>query len=164
MKKNNIDPENWVKNYGDMLYRYSLARVNNPETAEELVQDTFFAGVKDKAKFRGKSTESTWLVGILKHKIIDHYRRSQRTSNVQTTIYDNVEEQDNVFDKVSHLNTNMHNWPSSPEVLVENKEFLSQLNICVSKLPEGPKQVYILKEFDKMSSKENMLAFEHYFY
>jgi len=152
--KNTIDPENWVKNYGDILYRYCLARVNNPETAEELVQETFFAGIKDKNKFQGKSTESTWLIGILKHKIIDHYRSSKKNINSYSSLNEDVEEQDRVFNKVSHLNKSLHNWPETPETMVENKEFLAQLNECVSKLPERPRQVYILKELDKLTSKE----------
>jgi len=70
-----INPNEWVDRYGDALYGFALARVNNKQTAEDLVQDTFMAAVKSQKRFKGKSSEKTWLFGILKHKVIDHYRK-----------------------------------------------------------------------------------------
>lgn len=34
------DPETWVEQYGDYLYRYALSRIQDPSTAEDLVQET----------------------------------------------------------------------------------------------------------------------------
>ena len=61
-------PENWLNDYGDILYRYALVRVRSEATAEDLVQETLLAGLKAVDRFSGKSTARTWLVGILKHK------------------------------------------------------------------------------------------------
>ena len=67
--------------HGECLYRYALVRVRKPEVAEDLVQETFLAAVRGFEKFGGRSSERSWLVGILKNKIVDHFRKvGQETS------------------------------------------------------------------------------------
>ncbi len=46
--------------------------------AEDLVQETMLSAYQARDKFRGGSSERTWLVSILKRKIIDHYRKQSR--------------------------------------------------------------------------------------
>ena len=70
-----LDPQHWVERYGDYLYNYAVVRLNDPEKAEDLVQDTFLSALKARESFQGKSTERTWLISILKRKIIDTYRK-----------------------------------------------------------------------------------------
>ena len=80
MSEETLEPENWVENYADMLYRYTLFRVKDPDVADELVQATLFAALKSQHTFAGKSTEKTWLFGILKNKTMDHFRSSKKIS------------------------------------------------------------------------------------
>ncbi|HKK02115.1 MAG TPA: sigma-70 family RNA polymerase sigma factor, partial [Desulfuromonadales bacterium] len=68
----------WVDKYGDFLYRFAMSRVGDVQLAEDLVQETFLAALKTSSSFAGRSSERTWLVSILKRKIIDHYRQSWR--------------------------------------------------------------------------------------
>ena len=70
-----LEPQHWVERYGDYLFNYAIVRVNDQEKAEDLVQETFLAGLKARENFQGKSTERTWLISILKRKIIDTYRK-----------------------------------------------------------------------------------------
>ena len=72
------DPERWVDEHGDCLYRYALVRVRVPEVAEDLVQETLLAALRSREKFGGRSSERSWLVGILKNKIVDYYRKLGR--------------------------------------------------------------------------------------
>ncbi len=65
----------WVDDHGECLYRYALVHVHKPEVAEDLVQETFLAGVRGYEKFGARSSERSWLVGILKNKIVDHLLR-----------------------------------------------------------------------------------------
>jgi RNA polymerase sigma-70 factor (ECF subfamily) len=51
------DPALWVDQHGDCLYRYALVRLGNPETAEDLVQETFLAALRAREKFAGGSSE-----------------------------------------------------------------------------------------------------------
>src|SRR5215203_509340 len=73
-----FDPTVWVDAHGDFLYSFAFSRVRDEWLAEDLVQDTLLAAMQAKNSFSEKSSERTWLCGILKHKIIDHFRRSSR--------------------------------------------------------------------------------------
>jgi RNA polymerase sigma-70 factor (ECF subfamily) len=72
------NPETWVERYGDNLYRYALLRLRSPDLAADVVQETFLEALRVRRSFAGRSSEQTWLIGILRHKIIDHLRRSSR--------------------------------------------------------------------------------------
>ncbi|MBL1293913.1 MAG: hypothetical protein COB61_008575, partial [Thiotrichales bacterium] len=72
----NMDPSSWLDDYGDELYRYALARLRDKSAAEDVVQETLLAALKAQENFRGDSAVKTWLIGIMKFKIIDFYRKS----------------------------------------------------------------------------------------
>ena len=76
LKENKIDATGWVDRYSDYLYNYTIVRVNDHEVAQDLISETFLAGLKSKDNFKGEATERTWLISILKRKIIDHYRKT----------------------------------------------------------------------------------------
>ena len=75
------DPAIWVDEHGDVLYRYALVRVRKSEIAQDLVQETFFAALRTREKFRGGSSVRSWLCGILKHKLCDYYRKLGRETS-----------------------------------------------------------------------------------
>jgi len=147
------DPAIWVDEYGDILYRYAIARVRNPNTAEDLVQDTFLAGLKGRDKFSGRSTERTWLVGILKHKIIDHYRKSQREiSSDELEVRDVPEEQ--YFDRKGTWKVSPNEWLTNPIKAFEQKEFFDVLHSCMQKLPEKQLIAFEMRELQGASPEE----------
>ena len=84
-EKLSINPENWLDDYGDMLYRYAFSRVRSEAIAEDLLQETFLAAIQGLTKFNGKSSVSSWLVGILKHKTMDHFRSTKKIINLDIT-------------------------------------------------------------------------------
>ena len=67
-----------LKEYRRYLYRYALQQVRDTELANDLVQDTFVAALEGSCRFEGRSAVRTWLVGILKHKIVDSLRHRGR--------------------------------------------------------------------------------------
>src|SRR5260370_16889904 len=76
------NPERWVDEHGDCLFRYALVRVRRREVAEDLVQDTLLAAIRSREKFAGQSSERSWLTGILKHKISDYLRKLGRKTSL----------------------------------------------------------------------------------
>src|SRR6266487_4458723 len=72
------DPGRWLDDHGDYLFKYAVFRLRDSTAAEDAVQETFLAALKAYTKFEGRGSERTWLVGILKHKITDHFRRVVR--------------------------------------------------------------------------------------
>ncbi len=77
-KKVAVDPSKWIDDHGDYLFRYALFRLRDPGAAEDVVQETLLAAVKSHQRFEQRSAERTWLVGILKHKIVDQLRLMNR--------------------------------------------------------------------------------------
>ena len=75
------DPERWVGEHGDYLFKYALVRLRDSTKAEDMVQETFLAALKGGSSFAGKSKEKSWLVGILKNKICDYYRKASRETS-----------------------------------------------------------------------------------
>lgn len=107
MSEETLEPEKWVENYADMLYRYTLVRVKDPDVADELVQATLFAALKSQHTFAGKSTEKTWLFGILKHKTMDQFRSAKKYINLDITDADADLIQ---FDTTGHMTSSPNNW------------------------------------------------------
>jgi RNA polymerase sigma-70 factor, ECF subfamily len=58
---------------GDLV-RYARRKLMDTSLAEDLVHDVFEAVASGRAAFGGRSALRTWLVGILKHKIVDLVR------------------------------------------------------------------------------------------
>ena len=71
----------WVDDHGECLYRYALVRVRKPDVAEELMQETFLTAVRGYEEFGGRSSKRSWLVGILKDKIVDYFRKLGRQTS-----------------------------------------------------------------------------------
>lgn len=65
----------------DYLVRYARSQVNDPDTAEDLAQDTLLAALTAAPRFEQRSTLRTWLTGILRHKITDMRRAKGRELN-----------------------------------------------------------------------------------
>ena len=146
-------PDQWLQLYGNILYRYGVSRVRNSEVAEDLVQETLLAALKAKENFAGKSSEQTWLVSILKHKIIDYFRK---TSGEKTQEYDEslmADQQDDYFDQNGHWQVDFSPW-SKPDKAMEQEQFMTTLQDCISRLPPKMAQLFVLREFDGMKSEE----------
>lgn len=154
MVENILRPEGWIDNYSDYLYKYAYIRVNASELAEDLVQDTFFSAYKARDSFKGKSTEKTWLVSILKRKIIDHFRKNARNKEVE------LPEHDYHFAREGSMKGHWEekhapkNWEVDVEQLFENNEFFEILNQCLSKLPDKWAAVFSLKVMEDYSTDE----------
>lgn len=74
--KSNLNPNKWFSLYYPYLYNFTKTRINDEYMIEELIQETFLSGLKSINTFENRSSERTWLTSILKHKIIDYYRKS----------------------------------------------------------------------------------------
>ena len=109
-------PQQWVDLYADDLYSYALKFISQTDTAENLVQETFLAALKNRSSFEGRSSEKTWLIGILKNKITDHLRRKYREIPASQLA---GEEQtiESFFDSRSgHLKQEPREWKLNPTV------------------------------------------------
>jgi RNA polymerase sigma-70 factor (ECF subfamily) len=154
-----LDADVWVDRYGDALFRFARARVKDKTIAEDLVQDTFLAAVRSKARYQGKSSEKTWLFGILKHKIIDHYRNKKNIVNVQDFIAD-PDRIDAFFNAKGGWQMRPGQWRVNPGKAHETKEFLDHFYRCLSGLPQRTADVFVYREIDGLSTEEICRLFD----
>lgn len=151
------DPETWVDRYGDYLYRFAITRVRNSSTAEELVQETLIAALQARGRFAGKSSERSWLTGILKHKIIDHFRRLAREQPVED-VEAWTRELEEPFDGNGHWRVaegeGPVDWGTNASSALEQKEFFGVLQQCLSKLPARIASVFALREIEEQETEE----------
>jgi len=148
-----IDPELWVDRYGDYLFAFTLSRLVDRTTAEDLVQETFVSALHTVKNFKGHSSEKTWLTSILKHKILDHFRKKQR----EKSPHDLGVPQDNVqqfFDEKGHWKEGPSKWDTNPKKLLEQKEFLRILHTCLEELSSRVAKTFVLREIEGLNTDE----------
>ena len=152
------NPESWVDQYGDVLYHFTLSRIKDPSIAEDLVQETFLAALKARKNFQGRSTARTWLIAILKHKIVDYIRKQVREhasdkveSMLDTSANDPV---DSSFNDVGDWRIRPSKWAIDPMKLYEQKEFMDILYQCLGELPERQAEAFMMREIDGLSTDE----------
>ena len=147
------DPEIWVDQYGESLYRFALARVKDPSIAEDLVQETFLAGLGARKRFKGQSTTRTWLIAILKHKIVDYIRKKSREQDT-----DKLESMTNGIDvnfsDRGDWKLRPNKWAKNPMKLYEQKEFMDVLYQCIAELPARQAEAFMRREIDGLSTEE----------
>jgi len=148
------DPGIWLDRHGDALYRFALMRVREPATAEDLVQETLLAALRARERFAGNSTERTWLIAILKNKIIDHFRRHARETPLPAGA-DSDEAIEAMFSAADagHWVRPPAAW-SNPHQALEQAEFFRVFQQCLEGLPARQAQAFVLSELDGLPTDE----------
>jgi RNA polymerase sigma-70 factor (TIGR02943 family) len=152
------NPEQWVEEHGDSLFRHALARVGRQVVAEDLVQETFLAAWGSRNRFAGRSSERTWLVRILRHKIADYYRRQKpEVSLDDPEVFAVWEEQQFELGALGGKHWNASAAPTAwknARQSLEQSEFWITVNHCTRKLPSQAAQVFLLREVDGWETGE----------
>lgn len=160
-EKNILEPEKWIDRYSDILFNYTITRINRREVAEDLVQETFFSAYKARESFQHEASEKTWLISILKRKIIDHYRK--KSTQNELSIFDKDSKDDfmnHFFDKESgnegHWtdSSSPQEWRKDFQTSVESDEFNAILKNCLDKLSGKTSTVFTLKNMEDLDSDE----------
>lgn len=150
-----FDPNTLVDQYADYLYRYALLHVRDRSLAEDAVQETFLAALESYGGFTGQSSLKTWLLGILKHKIVDHYRKTWR----QTQLNDaEAEAADNTYIPSSpaapydrFISTERH---ANPEAKFEQNAFWKLLAEGLAGLNTRTATAFTLREIEQLSTRD----------
>jgi len=150
-----MNPECWLDEHGDCLFRYALVRVRKREVAEDLVQETLLAAMRGREKFGGRSSERSWLCGILKHKVSDHFRKLGR----ETSFTDLESLADEFSEKFVPEGYWVHvkgpkEWKPEADEVIHRAEFWQTMRDCLDKLPERIANVFMLREMEEVESKQ----------
>lgn len=176
--ESNATPESlltWVDAYGNDLLRYALTRLDDRATAEDLVQETYLAAWRHRAEFRQEATTKTWLIAILRRKLVDHYRRearrarsgdavplvdpqpsddpaeTPRRSSAERPTARHIHE---VFDRRGHWNVSLKAWAVEDPQDIERGEFWEIFRECLRKLPPRAAAAFMLRVMDEVETDE----------
>jgi RNA polymerase sigma-70 factor (ECF subfamily) len=141
-----LEPERWVERHGDVLYRYALMRIRSPDAAAELLQETFVEALRSRETYSGRASERTWLFGIMKHKLLDRYRRERGILVDRSKV-----RRSGAADEGATIDHRL--WTGDPARSVEQSEFWEVLSRCLGRLPERLSQAFILREIEEMDAR-----------
>ena len=144
--------ENSINQYSNALYKRAYFKTSNKEAAEDIVQETFIAALKNVEKFKGNSSVKTWLMSILNFKVADYFRKKYK--NNELSIGDNtVSEQ--LFDKNGAWGEHsaLTAWEEEPNLL-DRPEFNTALSSCLDHLPEKSRIAVRFKYIDNKKGEE----------
>lgn len=159
MNTETLEPNNWNLAYREFLLHFALTRVSDYGTAEDLVQETFLSGWKGRRYFRGDCSERTWLVGILKNKIIDHYRKTGRRPAILSGDLDS--DRSDGSGSVAWIDRQADlRLAGQPVAAAESNEFLEDLEAAVSNLPGKMGMAFRMRELEGLSTEEIVEALD----
>jgi RNA polymerase sigma-70 factor (ECF subfamily) len=147
-----LNPHTWVDRYADYLFNYAIARISDEEVAKDLVQETFLAGLKSAKNYKGTAAERTWLIAILKRKVIDYYRKiNSKKGKAEIRIkYNSGTESDGDWleEQVADPGSVLEND------YIENEELGLAIQECISKLPKKQSAVFTMKTIRGLNTED----------
>jgi len=136
------------------LLRFALLQLRNPELAEDAVQDALVAVLEKPDQFAGASSLRTYVIGILKFKIIDGLRVAGRTVQIET---EPDQSEDDVIDHLFKANGHTVEAPrawGNPDAILEQRDFFRVLEVCLEKLPAQNARVFMMREWLELETEE----------
>jgi len=143
----------WVDRYSTYLYRYALMRLKDPSLAEDAVQETFLAALKNIHQFDGRVDVKYWLRGILRNKIVDHIRKSVRRRKLQEDEVQDVLER--FLYKASGVPTTRPKpWAFNPDAAFAREEFWAAFESCMESLKDPMRTAFTLKMLEEQETED----------
>jgi RNA polymerase sigma-70 factor (ECF subfamily) len=129
------------------LLAIARLQLRNDTWAEDVVSETMIAALEGAGRFAAQSQVKTWVVGILKHKIIDQFRRARRevSSDAEVEAAE-VETFDELFTADGHRAQAPAEW-GNPERSFERSQFFEVLQACVDHLPSSLARIFMMREW-----------------
>ena len=139
----------------DYLMRFARLQLRNETWAEDVVSETLLAALAKPQAFQARSQLKTWLVGILKHKIIDAIRHRQREVLIgNSPDDDNADPLEHIaFKADGHFVERPADW-GNPEQDLNSQQFMVVLDASTEKLPPVQGRLFLMREWLEMSSDD----------
>lgn len=147
--------EQQVADLRDYLLKFARLQLRNEAWAEDAVSDTVLAAIAKPQAFDNRSQLKTWLVGILKHKIIDALRHHSREA---TSLDSSPDAQTDPLDLMAfsadgHFSELPAEW-GNPEQDTSQRQFFEILEACANLLPAVQGRLFLMREWLELSSDE----------
>lgn len=152
-----VDAAALVALRGDML-RFARLQLRDAATAEDLVQESIEAALRNAAGFDGRSALKTWVFTILRNRIVDHLRKARRIVPMSSLVEDGDDWQRNLasyFDQTGHWHAGPRPvaWPA-PDAAMRTRQFWAVFEACLDHLPANTARVFMMREFLGFESHE----------
>jgi RNA polymerase sigma-70 factor (ECF subfamily) len=147
--------EQQVADLRDYLLKFARLQLRNEAWAEDAVSEVMLAALAKPQAFDNRSQLKTWLVGILKHKVIDALRHHGREVTQLDAKEDNNEDPLDYlgFKADGHFVDTPADW-GNPEQQASNKQFFEVLEACANRLPAVQARLFLMREWLELSSEE----------
>jgi len=136
------------------LMRFALLQLRDRSAAEDAVQEALLAALQGAGQFAGQSSVRTWLIGILKHKIVDHIRKAARerpAAPPESEIL--TEDLEIFFGGDGHFTDPPLDW-GNPESALEERRFFEALERCLQTLPQNTARAFMMRELMGLETEE----------
>lgn len=148
-----IDPHE-LATHRVALLRYARLQLRDEAWAEDVVSETLLVALEKPRSFQARSQLRTWLIGILKHKVVDMLRRHQREVALPSSEDLACDELDDlIFRADGHFREAPRDW-GDPAARLGERQFLALLEACVEKLPGQAGRVFLMREWLELESEE----------
>lgn len=137
------------------LMRFARLQLRNDTWAEDAVSETVVAALSKPQAYSGRSALKTWLVGILKHKVLDAMRQHARECVVTPADEDSqADPLDELgFTADGHYTQMPSDW-GSPEQHTDSQQFIRTLDMCVQRLPDVQARLFLMREWLELGSED----------
>jgi len=130
-----------MRRYNERVYRVARAIVRDEQEAEDVMQQAYVDAFQHLAQFNGAARFSTWLTRIVVNESLARLRRRRR-----------YETFDDALPNVERFM--WRNVPENPERQAFSSELRGLLEWAVDTLPDGMREVFVLREIEGMSTSE----------
>lgn len=141
-----------IESLRPQLLRFAHSQLRNDAWAEDAVSETLLAALERPQSFGGQSQLKTWLVGILKHKVVDQLRRHTREATILVG-EDGEDLDDLLFQADGHWRDAPRDW-GDPDAACSRKQFFEILQACCDHLPPVQARVFMMREWLDLESEE----------
>jgi len=135
-----------VETHYEMIYRLAIRMLNNPQDAEDILQETFLKAYRHLKGFDGRSSVSTWLYRIATNEALMFLRRQKPD---QVSIEEPLEEGESEQPPLQIVD-----WCCLPEETLLSAESQAYLDEAITHLSPGLRLVFILRDIQGLSTQE----------
>lgn len=139
----------------DYLFKFARLQLRNEAWAEDAVSETVLAALAKPGAFEQRSQLKSWLVGILKHKVVDLLRQHGREISVSGACDDDdTDPLDYIgYQADGHFTQAPADW-GNPEQDLCSQQFMKILDACVNQLPPAQGRLFLMREWLELSVDE----------
>jgi len=139
-----------------LLFKLAMVQLQDTASADDVVQEAILSALLGRANFKHRSSVKTWLISIMRYKVIDALRARQRYVHAPPAASDDECDEavfDNLFDVSGCWKDAKDAW-SDPQSNAERSAFFRILEACLTRLPERTSRAFMMREWLEMEPSE----------